>query len=779
MGIRDIIRSEVDRLFIVDPECYIVFTGETTDDLKPFIRIGNWRDMPVGLIPLIENIIITDSLIGDPAHEQFNIDVRHLGDNRYIGEEGIVNRFLEYQKIFGLDLTNASVVDIKKDLPELSSEKNISHKHQFIGVFYRDGNFKILLAGDVIFDLHGITSGPTGWRQFNDLLAASYGKNGRYDGPGLFIAGRNPVFHQRGRFYPYLFPDGYFEDFARLGVDPGRIEAVFFPSLNLTSLTKLLKWVHGTGRGIRVFSNNEDLEPMRRLFSRGRITIEKFSGFEYRAESGVEIVNYPGTFNIRVRFAEPGEEFIVPFIKGPAGAREILREKADLLLISYTAFEEIAMLLRSTSTPFAVIDDGNRNAAKLAGLGRLVLSPGRHYELRRCRDSGELIALSGLDGETAALLLDDPEAVGKRLSDEGETDPARWCNTVSLATAFLHGTRDRNLSARLKRLVDAPSLGLSSRLSRLDPACHTIILALANGGVFPFIAPVEGRGSLRLFDSIVPGDEPGELSPALRDARARIIEDRERLKKLIDLYTESGSYRERVLPHLDALGKAIEARKRRCDEEDLSLDSPVSVTPVTGTRTAPGNASPATRPSPTRKRLLFALPAVLALAVAAAFLLRNISPDLGGLLVRDRTASVESRVLDERYRDLGKRLGIRIRDRDILRYANEVALANGYHRIRDTDMKKGNPDWIYPKNVFVMLDGERVTVSRGDTLWNLSRNKLIESALVFDDVMARLDDAGHHELAVLVIRAMAHATSEERSGRLIRALETMNAGRTE
>ena len=91
--IRDIIKSDSDRLFIVDPECYIIFTGETTDDIKPFIRIGNWSDMPVELVPLIENIIITDGLVGNPSHEQFNIDVRHLPHNRYIGSRGTVQRF--------------------------------------------------------------------------------------------------------------------------------------------------------------------------------------------------------------------------------------------------------------------------------------------------------------------------------------------------------------------------------------------------------------------------------------------------------------------------------------------------------------------------------------------------------------------------------------------------------------------------------------------------------------------------------------------------------------
>ena len=160
MEIRDIIKSDSDRLFIVDPECYIIFTGETTDDIKPFIRIGNWNDMPVELVPLIENIIITDSLIGNPAHEQFNIEVRHLPENRYIGSRGIVQKFLNYQRTFGLDLTNASIVDIEKDLPELSKEKNISHKDQFIGVFYRNGNFKTLLNKNTIFDLNEVTDMP-------------------------------------------------------------------------------------------------------------------------------------------------------------------------------------------------------------------------------------------------------------------------------------------------------------------------------------------------------------------------------------------------------------------------------------------------------------------------------------------------------------------------------------------------------------------------------------------------------------------------------------------
>ena len=60
MRIEDIVRSDVERLFIIDRECFVIYTGNSLEDDKPFIRIGNYIDLPVDLIPLVENIVITD-----------------------------------------------------------------------------------------------------------------------------------------------------------------------------------------------------------------------------------------------------------------------------------------------------------------------------------------------------------------------------------------------------------------------------------------------------------------------------------------------------------------------------------------------------------------------------------------------------------------------------------------------------------------------------------------------------------------------------------------------
>ena len=114
MELTDIISGYADRLFVVDRECFIVFTGETLNDDIPFIRIGNYNNLPIEIIPLIENIVITDIIMGNPSHEQFNIDVRYMPSNRYIGSKHIVSKYLNFQKIFGLDLKNAHIVDIEK-----------------------------------------------------------------------------------------------------------------------------------------------------------------------------------------------------------------------------------------------------------------------------------------------------------------------------------------------------------------------------------------------------------------------------------------------------------------------------------------------------------------------------------------------------------------------------------------------------------------------------------------------------------------------------------------
>jgi hypothetical protein len=816
MEIKDIIKSDDDRLFIVDPECYIIFTGETTDDIKPFIRIGNWNDMPVELIPLIENIIITDSLIGNPAHEQFNIDVRHLPENRYIGSRIIVNKFLDYQKIFGLDLTNASVVDIEKDLPELSKEKNISHKDQFIGVFYRNGNFKTLLNKNTIFDLNNIIEKPISWQKFHDLLSDTYKSNVRYDGSGLVVIGHNPLFYHKKHLYSYLFPDRYLRDFSLLGIDPGKIQTILHPSLNLINISKLFKWFNNAGRKIRIFSNSVDIDLVKKLFAHAAIRNDDFSDLNYLADTGLVIKNYPGTYNLKLEYgsvAPHREELTAAFIKGSSGIKTILKEKPDLFIVSYTAYEDIHMLLKSTSVPCAIIDDGNKNVSKLAGSSRIILSPSVQYEFRKYRSLDEIYSLSGLDEDITARITGAPEALAAELAVY-PTEPERrkeLYNLLSLVRVHLHGTKDRRLSSKLKSIAESLSLMLGRPGDVHDSSRSSVVLALYNGSLFPFIIESDQPAGIQLFDGIcrnlVDADTPG--NPALREYYRRILDDRERLKNLIDIYTQSEKYHVKNMPELNKLKQAIGARKDQYREESLSLDNSWSRSIATAAADAVSGQSGEIKTGMAKKgkggtlaakiRSLplaakIAFPLILALIIAAVIYLlydfRTVehianrywgpatqsgsqSPASQG---RERGPVVQSRDLDNRYSQMSRQMNIMIKDHDIFEYANRVAVKNGYHRIATTKLRERNPDWIYPENVFIMLDGQRVVVSRGDTLWNLSKNKLVESTIKFDEIMKQVKTADMQNKTRLINEARQYAFTSEQQEMLRKIMETIPSG---
>lgn len=840
MEIKDIIKTDSDRLFIVDPECYIIFTGETTDDIKPFIRIGNWNDMPVELIPLIENIIITDSLIGNPAHEQFNIDVRHLPENRYIGSKAVVRKYLDYQKIFGLDLTNASVVDIEKDLPELSKEKNISHKDQFIGVFYRDGNFKVLLNKNTIFDLNRIIEKPISWQVFHDLLSESNRGTERYNGSGLAVIGHNPFFYDRGHFYSYLFPADYLGPFSLLGIDPGKVQAILHPSLNLTNISKLFKWLNNTGRKITIFANSNDIELVKRLFSHATIRKDDFNGLAYRSDTGIVIQNYPGTFNVKITFSGDGsgaKGLTAAYIKGSAGVRDIIKEKPDLFIISYTAYEDMVMLLRSTDVPIVIIDDGNKNISRLGGEDKIILSPGIQYEFRVITGIEDLTRLSGLGDDVMARITGSPEGLASETdstSGDGMTPERRreLFNLLSLVRVHLYNTRDRKLSSQLRGIAGTLSLSIGRSPVVHDPSRHSVVLALFNGAVFPFVIDSKSVAGLRLFDTIGQDEDLAVRpdNPGMHDYYDRIIGDRERLRHLIDIYTRSERYHEKNMPEIGMLKDAIGERKNQYRDESLSLDnswsrSIASSAPWSsddkengsggvaaeakgsrgaargadsddagavfeGTESAETSASAMAsymirriRNLPVAVKIGLPLGLIIIIAAALLFLRHSAMENRSGtahsekrvVTIKPRGPVIESRDIDTRYRQLGVQMNIKIRDRDIYRYANEVAVRNGYHKIAETTLRERNPDWIYPENVFIMLDCQPVVVSKGDTLWNLSKNKLIESTIRFNELSRQYNAADAKNKARLIFQMKQYAYSQEQREALKRAEESLPA----
>ncbi|MCU0847861.1 MAG: hypothetical protein MUD12_08235 [Spirochaetes bacterium] len=773
MEIKDIIKTDSDRLFIVDPECFIIFTGDSIEDIRPFIRIGNWLNIPVELIPLIENIIITDHVIGNPAHEQFNIDITNLASNKYIGSRNIVKRYLDFQKVFSLDLKNASIVDIEKDIPELSREQYISANDQFIGVFYRDGNFKIVKNAKTILDIKEVG------REFPDfpaMITSLSEKNaaaGRYGGAGMTLQGRNPFFYQGGTFAAYMMPQNMLDSFSRLEIDPSAIKELIYPSSNIINLAMFYKWADTRKARLRMMVKNRDiLVPAGRLFSSASVKLEGFDGFSIKTEKGLAIKNYTRSFNLRAVFSTAGRDKITAaYVKGSVGIKKVLADDLDLIFMEFSVYEECSMLLKSVTAPVIVIDDGSKNLPKMVE-ARPVIGPGFQYEITRISSAREAFSLAFADGEFSG------EDAGDRIIGElektrdnpeaGSEGLIRAFNLSSLADIVLSETADRKKTGRIKKALYETAARYDLLKSSAGKTGR-VIIALYGGGAYPILAGSAVPGTAFLDEIGCFDGQRMDLDPAAFGLYKKIRTDRERLRMLLDLFRESSkSFSERT-GDIEKLRESMERRRDALLREGIE-DAGYPVEYVESVlRSGDDKAAAAGRGDEATGRtllkkiagkkhfkpLLAALLVIAAVAALIIFLFMETGPSR--IAKHD-----ESNFFDKKkIMAINEGINIAVSDTDIFNYANSVAMKNGYNRISFSKIKIKNPDWIYPGNVFTMLDGQGVKVSHGDTLWDLSKYKLVEMKMNLNRALEKINTSSGDGRKALIHEARKYAFSKK------------------
>ena len=95
----------------------------------------------------------------------------------------------------------------------------------------------------------------------------------------------------------------------------------------------------------------------------------------------------------------------------------------------------------------------------------------------------------------------------------------------------------------------------------------------------------------------------------------------------------------------------------------------------------------------------------------------------------------------KRIEKLVKKHNIRVTDTEIYYYANQVARRNGYAPMNMRSLKNKNPNWIFPGNVFTLLDGQEIVVEEGDTLWRIAEQKLMKRHIQFYSAMEKVRES--------------------------------------
>lgn len=209
------------RVFQIDRECYIVYLGSDREDYRPFLRIGNSKNIPKEIISNTYNNVITESLTGNPDLESINIDLEDLKNTRYIGEKNRVKKYLDFLSNLSIQTDSIAQYQELKD----SSRRAVVY-------FYEDGNLQIHHDKELIFDLRRREQKDKHFLEKAKLIKSQLlnnplrYKNSYFESPGFLLLENGVFIFERGSFIALGLPEDYFYKMAKLGIDPDLISSV-------------------------------------------------------------------------------------------------------------------------------------------------------------------------------------------------------------------------------------------------------------------------------------------------------------------------------------------------------------------------------------------------------------------------------------------------------------------------------------------------------------------------------------------------------------------------
>ncbi|MCK5249362.1 MAG: hypothetical protein KAJ98_05315, partial [Spirochaetaceae bacterium] len=205
------------RIFRIGRECYIVYLGKELDDIRPFLRIGNARDIPDEVHDVLSTTVVTDDHVGNPLLEILIAPKFH---GRYLGDTGVVATIRRFFKSF--DLPTDDVTDYRK-------VKDGERRHMIW--FYSSGNIHLRYDDHVIFDLYKREKED---RHFVRLYEEAKGEFLRnplryirqdFSGQGVVLADGNAFWYEAGELLSFSAHPGFVAKLMRDGVDPDFISA--------------------------------------------------------------------------------------------------------------------------------------------------------------------------------------------------------------------------------------------------------------------------------------------------------------------------------------------------------------------------------------------------------------------------------------------------------------------------------------------------------------------------------------------------------------------------
>lgn len=747
-----------ERVFRIDDECYIIYLGSDRDDLKPFLRIGNSRRITPYVIKGTYNIVITDSVTGNPALEPENMNRENSRENRYVGDKKITASLQKFIHQFKIENGSVSTIeDVQK-----------AHKRAEVH-FFDDGNIHILFDRNLLFDLRKREKSDLHFIERAHMLKDIHIKNPlRYrpedlERPGFLLLEQKILLFENGKATALGLPEFYFKAFVNCGIDPDLIETIVTDDIG-GSFFKLLKRKWNTRENLRILTANSSLvkSAAALLTHTGagalHADISSFEQGEKRTVSGFRLERNDRGFVAKQRdlplpmlisetssskqgfcVLNPDRCVMVQPGKGPLPIPEgvvhqfvkAVPEQQEMLQIYvHDMLDLIEDDLNPSESMIAKLID-----QLLGGLEQKASKPMLYRvrkglkKLKLTETSGFFYLLSNVYGIISILHETDDDELGivqsfmplrdsaqkklrsmstvrTQLPIRGDFYPAE--GTAVVLYGPVSGASSRDAYAFTRGLVedlDQKAASFQEELDREFARLHAFLFELQG-------EPSGKPGRRGLTTGRSPGVPEGVVVPKVgKVGVARKGEDR-----------------------------AAAAAKELSTTEERQAYTTAPVQHVSYSR---GLSGP----------IKFIIPAAVVVVAAILLILFFLFPGVIGrqkpgeiqdaeLAAAEETATQEgeesfevdqfleekgipqSALTDRRtviYRGL-----IEITILDIYLLTNEIAVTNGFRRLDSVEETGRDPDWIYPDNLFVLPDSTEYTVVKGDTMWYIAHRFIIK-----------------------------------------------------
>ncbi len=689
------------RVFQIDNECYIVYLGSDREDYKPFLRVGNSKSLTQEIISNIYNIIITDSYIGNPSLEAFNINTVNIHENRYVGNENTIRKFLVFLNNFNIETSKIT------QYQKIKTEDN-----KALVFFYDDGNVNLNYDKKLLFDLKSREKKDLHFIEKTKWIMAQFLKNSlRYspsdfNKPGFAMVKNSVVLFNREKIIAFSLPDDYFYTFTQSGIDPDLISAVITEDAT-ESIIDLLKRKKYKKEKIDVLSRNMPLlKSALDLFESSKEDSLKSTLSDLTKKSAVTKFDYTIRANkdaLRFKNKE------IPYSISISDKLEKAAEKELLINHTKKAFTLPGRSVRESvkipeGIPHIFIMEEPPIRGLLETFFKELLTP--FVDLL---SSVELVLIKQLESLFNDI-INDTKFHGSLKNVKRGINRIKINSKSSVIFLLSNAGEICSLLINMKKNKQDAVRSLSNIKASINKRLRSIeTVDISLPLICNLYISEQGTYSLyRLFKNTVTKDEYSlsqdiisTIEEKVRGKNEYFQQERRRLIDLID---------ELMLPP-----SAVEAKvKPGARKEEM---------PVTAREK--------------RKTLIkrIFIPVGIVLVLGIAFSLFFLIPRKGKIETKEEEVVIEQTLkVETPEKTLEPHFSlsdIEITVLDIYRVTNEIAKANGYRELDKVEELGKDPDWIYPENVFFLPDKTSCTVKTGDTIWYIA-NRYIKETLDHD-----------------------------------------------